>query len=197
VSDQGGAFCPCDGPRLFQGEILSELIERRPRWRGKLPDGEDDMGFDGVHHPYAVVLTQDCDLEQDARERELPPDQRKRPGALLEHVLLVLADAWDRQRSTLAGSDIAKQARQNKIERYQYLSAVPTDRDALGQGVPALLLDLKRVFTVPLGELLGAIERKETFRRARLITPYAEHLASRYGYFAMRVPLPVDHHNLG
>jgi hypothetical protein len=73
---------------------------------------------------------------------------------------------------------------------------VPTAHDALDTGVPALLLDFKRSFSYPAEELLGNIAAGETNRRARLATPYLEHLASRAGYFVQRVALPRDHHVL-
>ena len=107
-------------------------------------------------------------------------------------------DAYDFGAATskLGGSDIRKRARQNKDERFHFLAPLLQEHDAAGSGVPALLLDFKRAFSYPAGELIASIKAGETRRRARLATPYAEHLASRAGYFYQRIALPRDHHDI-
>jgi hypothetical protein len=184
-----------DAPRLYQGEVLSNFVERTVRWVATGEDG-DEFGFDEVIHPYVVVVSQDCDLEQDAgaRSRERQQDEQQRANAVLGRVLLVVASEFERAKDWFPGSDVRKRAKQNKDERYHFLSAIPQPVDAASEGVAALVLDFKRVFTYPMEELLRAIARGETRRRARLITPYAEHLSDRLGYFVQRVGLPRDHH---
>lgn len=68
--------------------------------------------------------------------------------------------------------------------------------DALGQGLPVLLLDFKRFFCVPMEELLKRLTRQEVRRRTRLATPFAEHLSVRFGFFLQRVGLDREHHDL-
>jgi hypothetical protein len=184
--------------RLYQGEILSNVIERRARVvRARPDDGSAyTVEVDEIVHPYVVLATQDCELEQDARVRELPIEDKKRGNASLDHVLLVIASDFEQSTGRFPSSEIRKRARANKDERYQFLSAVPSAEDTEGAGVPSLVLDFKRFFTHPISELLGAIEWREALRRARLVTPYAEQLSDRLGHFIQRIGLPLDHHDV-
>lgn len=181
-----------ENDRLYQGEILANVVERVVRWIRRTEEGDDDFGIDEIVHPYAVIVTQDCDLEQDARARA---DEHAGKGGLVHSLLLVVASEFENAKDRFAGSDIRKRARQNKDDRYQFLSPVPAGDDVSGAGIPALVLDFKRLFAYPTPELLGAIERGETRRRTRLFTPYAEHLSDRFGHFVQRVGLPRDHHD--
>jgi hypothetical protein len=181
--------------RLHQGEILSNVVERLVKWT---PDAEggDDFGFAEVVHPYVVVLAQDCDLEQDANGRATRGlDESKLRNALISNVLLIVASEFENAKSLFPGSDVRKRAKQNKDERFHFLSAVPAADDALTFGIPSMVLDFKRFFTYPTEELLNSISRGEARQRARLSSPYVEHLSSRFGYFIQRVGLPQDHHN--
>ena len=183
--------------RLYQGEILSDVIERLTTWVGRTDD-RDDFGIQEVVHPYVIVLAQDCDLEQDARARsDDKMEGAQRENALLPSVVLVVASEFEKAKDRFGGSDVRKRAKQNKDERFQYLSGVASDEDAVRVGIPPLVLDFKRFFTYPMAELLKAIERGEARRRSRLATPYAEQLSDRFGYFLQRIGLPRDHHDIG
>ncbi|MGH7268958.1 MAG: hypothetical protein ACREJ3_00890, partial [Polyangiaceae bacterium] len=158
--------------RLYQREILSGVIERLVRWTGGF--GDDAFGFDEIVHPYAVIVMQDCDPEQDANARVAGgADEGKRQKSMLPAMLMVVASEFD-NATDLGGSDIKRRAKHNKDERYQFLSAISASDDALGYGIGSLILDFKRFFTYRTEELLRAVERGETRRRARLITPYAQ-----------------------
>ncbi len=188
----GCAYTSCaDATRLFQGEILSNVVERGVRWTGRDEHGGDDFGLAEVVHPYAVIVTQDCDLEQHAAARATP---KPKETSLVPAVLLVVASLFEAARGQFPGSDVRKRAKQNKDDRYQFLAAMPPEADATGSGIEPLLLDFKRVFSYPTDQLLGSIERGEAMRRGRLVTPFAEHLSSRFGFFMARVGLPIDHH---
>lgn len=192
------AYASCtDAVRLYQGEILSNVIERSATFIGPAADA---FGMDELVHPYAVIVTQDCDLEQDARGRATAPSQnpaeeKKRQNSMSRFVTLVVASEFEKSADAFAGSDVRKRAKQNKDERFQFLAPVPVADDKGGLGIPALVLDFKRVFAYRLDELLKAIERDETKRRARLVSPYAEHLSDRFAYFVQRIGLPRDHHD--
>jgi hypothetical protein len=69
---------------------------------------------------------------------------------------------------------------QNRDDRYHYLEEIPKEFDLVAEGIPALVIDFKRCFTIPARELyrqctLGHGAR----RRCRLEMPYREHLQSR------------------
>jgi len=176
------------GDRLRQGEIICDLTQA-------LRTGPETV--DELAHPFAVVLTQDCDLEQDHTARTTKPTDDKHKAKLEKGQLpnLLLAEVHDAAtlRGGVGGSDIWKRIHQNKDERYHFLEAAPAGADLLGQGLPALTIDFKRIFTLGMGEVLEMLKSGSGKRRCRLATPYAEHLSSRYCYFQMRIALPRDH----
>ena len=95
------------------------------------------IGADGppqlneITHPFAIVMTQDCDLEQDFNLRK-GIVQGQLP---LANVLFCEAVATaDLKTRIPPGKDIWKRVIQNKDERYQCLEAVPPAQDLSGHG---------------------------------------------------------------
>jgi hypothetical protein len=178
---------------LRQGEILSSvdqyIIILKAQSATELPDVTRKM------HPFAVILSQDCDLAQDFAAR-FGDSAETALKQMIPNVLLCEVDIADNTKTggTIArGSDIWKRIIQNKDERFQYLRGIAADSDAEGKGVPHLLIDFKRTFTLPTEMLYGQLQGVAK-RRAVLASPYVEHLSSRYAYFISRVALPRDHH---
>jgi hypothetical protein len=193
--------------RLRQGEILTGLV----RVRQSLDSiGTKDIGVDEITHPYLIVMTQDCELAQDDDARQVQaralqdqtllddPEFKKRfgnaPKLTLENILFCEAmSTSDMKNSLPPGKDIWKRIIQNKDERYQCLESVPSTQDLAGDGVPSLGCDFKRFVTIPIAEVYRRIELNPTLRRARLLTPFAEHLLHRFCNFQCRIPLPEAH----
>ncbi len=206
MASAASPYLPSDtAARLRHGEVLASVRERRVSV-GQDPDGGGELfDVEEVTHPFAVVITQDCDLEQDVGARaivvtaQMKEEDRKKllrskENGTLHNVLLVEAYDASTKEKGVGGSDIWKRVVQNKDERYQYLAPNHEQNDLSGQPIPALLLDFKRVFSCPIGQLHEDIQRGRTFRRARLIPPFGEHLAVRAGHFLQRVALPENHH---
>jgi hypothetical protein len=97
------------------------------------------------------------------------------------------------KNSVPPGKDIWKRIIQNKDERYQCLEAVPPAQDLTREGIPSLGCDFKRFVTIPIDEVYKRLELNPAIRRARLLTPYAEHLLHRFCNFQSRIPLPENH----
>lgn len=175
---------------LRQGEIVSNISRFRID-----PDtlGSENLGVQFALHEFAIVLTQDCDLEQDFNVRSVGNLSDK----LLPNVLFCnLAKAEDLRgtpATTGINSDMWKRISQNKDERYHFLQAVDGSCDAQQIGLPELGLDFKRYFTLPTDEIYHRIESGEAKRRCVLASPYLEHLSSRFAHFLCRVALPEDH----
>jgi len=89
-------------------------------------------------------------------------------------------------------SSIWGRVQRNKDERYQFLQKVKSAHDAVGQGVPELGIDFKRYFTIPTEEVYAQL-KKTSRRRCRLLSPFLEHLSTRFAYYLCRVALPSDH----
>jgi len=180
------SISPDAGP-LRQGEILSDVLVAQLDAECLRPDAEPLI--EETIHPYAVVLTQDCDLEWDFRYRRAA-DPGRLANKMVPHILLCQADTAERLRGDQnIKSDIWRRISQNSDERYHVLPEVPAELDRLIQGIPALVLDFKRVFTVPTNELYYRLSSGSQ-RRCFLLPPFLQSLSSRFTYFLGRVPLP-------
>jgi hypothetical protein len=177
---------------LRQGEILSSVNQHIIKSLPESPSGAVTVEL--ITHPFAVVLTQDCDLAQDFSGRTKGTDVAIKQG--IPNVLLCeldLAENMKRNGSIAAGSDIWKRVIQNKDDRFQYLREVSPESDLEASGIEALIVDFKLIFTLPTDVLYRQLDTVVR-RRCVLISPYVEHLCSRYAYFLSRVALPIDHH---
>lgn len=173
---------------LRQGEILSDIAQLR---FDTATLGTAASSGEPMYHPYAVLISQDCDLEQDftVRQKQIVSDKRL-PNVLFCEV--ATAEELFGRVKTL-GSKLWDRIRINKDERYHFLQAVDGSCDARQIGLPEMGIDFKRYFTIPTDEIYKRIEIGEAKRRCVLVSPYLEHLSSRFAYFLSRVALPEDH----
>ena len=177
---------------LRQCEILSNVVLVQPRL--ETVGTANVIGRDFVL-PLALVLTQDCDLDQDFAVRFTKPNpasDKLIPSILLAEVFTaedVLARYAEGSKKVWERLNI----KNNKNERYQFLQAVPPGCDSLGAGLPELVIDFKRYFALPAGEVYRRVELGEAVRRAAFASPYLEHLAARFAAYHGRVALPEDH----
>jgi hypothetical protein len=156
--------------------------------------GQDEVAVSLKVHPYSVILSQDCDLEQDmkARCKENTSDKIV-PAVLFCEVFLAESIRNPKAEDYEMNSKFWQKIKQNKDERYHFLQRVESECDSFGEGIPELCIDFKRFFTVPTDELYKRIEIGESRRRCILESPYLEHLSSRFAYYLSRVALPQDH----
>lgn len=175
-----------DEGALRQGEVLSDLVQIR----AKLSDGDATVReVAEVRHAFALILTQDCDLDLDFKSRFRDAIQSKMiPSILFCEVI---------EASGLKGTEginpkIWSQIKKNDHNRYQFLQAVGPTEDSLEQGLPELGIDFKRYFTLPTDEVYRRLDLG-TKRRCRLETPYREHLTTRFFSYQARIALPEPH----
>jgi hypothetical protein len=189
----GDIYIPSLDGALRQGEILTGIVQVR---LAVATLGTDQKEIEEVVHPYAIVLSQDCDLDWDWRGRTQPVNPGEIPGQsqqkLLPSILFGEMTTAEALR-VLVNSTIWGRIRLNKDERYQFLQAVSREDDVLGEGLPELGMDFKRYFTVPTDEVYGRLQGGEARRRCRFKSPYLEHLSTRFCYYQFRVALPQDH----
>jgi hypothetical protein len=138
-------------------------------------------------HPLAIILTQDCDLDWDFKARS----DNNLANKLLPNILL--CELWLSEQ--LRGeqnikSDLWRRIRNNADERYHVLPQAAPEVDLLGLGFPELALDFKRVFTIRADELYFRLN-SEAQRRACLQGLFMQDVSTRFGYYQLRVPLPV------
>lgn len=206
-------FCPSiDGPgfALRQGEILSELIQLETDINsladidirdGATAASEISAVAIPIEHKYAIVVSHECDLEQDFNNgagSEFKANQEL-PNILLceavdayvfehdpnyEHILKRKTDSSAKQSFRL-----------NMDSRYHLIEEIPPDYDSLGTGLPALAVIFKRHFTMPRHSIYRQIEMKWARRRTRLKGPYVDDLCNRFHNFNGRIALPEQFDN--
>lgn len=176
------------GP-LRQGEILTDVIQRRRSFQSlsqAVPQIEE------IRHPFCIIVSQDCDLEQDykARYGEKPATDK-----LLPSVLLLQVETYVGLTSALpSDSKIRKLVSENRHERYHVFEQVSGTVDSPGEGLPALGTDFKRYFTVPTEELYAQLQPESNAqRRTQLNTNYLEHFNQRFAGYLSRVALLRPH----
>lgn len=160
---------------LQQGEVLSvvtRLVAPLPR-KVLLPDE-----YSPIEHDLVIVLSQSCDLAtRDGKENDLS---------------VLLGEVWLESIAAPTVKELTR-IKQNVHLKYQYLRKFSSEDDAEKLGIGEnLIIDFRRVFTIPLPELLFQLNQTAK-RRCVLNSPYKEHLAARFAYFIARVALPEDH----
>ena len=171
---------------LRQGEILANVIELRVTIDSLKAGGSPDLSR--IIHPYAMVVSQDCDLAQDFIERE--KDQKK-VSRLIPSILFCQVIDAATLKSTVDGRTWDR-VKINKDERFHFLQTIRPDQDKEHQGLPELGIDFKRYFSIPTEEVYFRLQ-SEIKRRCVFFSPYLEHLSTRFYYFQSRVALPLDH----
>ena len=172
---------------LQQGEVISEVEQVR---LDLATVGTQAPAVSTITHSYAIVMSQDCDLEQDFKSRGPSPVQSKQVPCIL------FCEVWSAAELRDAGeidSTIWAGVKVNKNERYHFLQLVDPSCDAQQIGLSELGIDFKRFFAIPTDEVYRRIELGLVKRRCVLVSPYLEHLSSRFAYFLSRVALPQDH----
>lgn len=170
---------------LRQGEILTNLA-RFGVSLDSLTKAQPEIVQ--IIHEFAVVLSQDCDLEQDFKSRMGENKQDK----LIPSVLFAEVYKAETLLGRVEGSKMWQRIKQNKDERYHFLQKVEPADDAQSEGLPELGIDFKRYFTIPTDEVYFHVAAKAK-RRCVLRSPYLEHLSSRFAFYLSRVALPEEH----
>jgi hypothetical protein len=187
-------FAPSPASGAFrQGEILSDVVQVHISRDSVNPEAEE-VGVEQKLHPQAIILTQDCDLDWDFKAREQGEEDNKLQLKLVPNILLcemIPADTLRGQmrNAGVGGSDLWKRIVGNRDERYHFFPPWRAETDISSDGLPELVVDFKRVFTVPTDELYARLQYGVR-RRAVLQSPYLQHFSARFGYYCLRVALP-------
>jgi len=143
---------------LRQSEIITNLAQFEfDRATGQAAE---------IQIPYAIILAQDCDLLRDHELRSA--DKPSCLNGVLLYELEVATDA----KPNLHGISW-QPVTQNINERFHFLSAVPAECDAKGVGLPPLLLDFRRYFTLSPTEIHRQCQSAGgAARRCTMVTPF-------------------------
>jgi hypothetical protein len=147
-------------------------------------------------HPLAVLVSHDCDVAQDFDERREKGDATADAKCLPNLLFCEVTDVptMRAQGGPLRGTDLWKPVEQNKSDRYQFLAAPTQSEEAAGKGIPALVIDFRRHFSVPTSDVYRQLQSGTARARCHLADQYREHLQWRFASYQCRIALPVDHH---
>jgi hypothetical protein len=175
---------------LRQGEILTNVVQYCP----VMSDSSDEgISFTRIIHPYAIVITQDCDLDWDYEARN---EGSGRTAKLLNSVILCEIDtarAVRDNKDVMSASAEWNLVKSQRHERFYFFEKVPVECELGQMGLPELTADFKKVFGVNSEDLYRQIDLDIAKRRAVLSSPYLEHFSRRYYGFHGRVALPAPY----
>ena len=166
--------------RYYQGDILKDLSF-------VVGDSGAETVLDKIDLKYAVILSQDCDIEHDHNSRKNKSGHDK----YIRSVLICPAfdieefaggthfDGW--QMDTFNSKKIDKLKNNDEYKRYHYL---PAERNYF---IPELVLDFKHFFTLPRDYLY---RKKKQVYLASLSEIFREELSQRFSNYLSRIGLP-------
>ncbi|PSF37088.1 hypothetical protein C7H19_11655 [Aphanothece hegewaldii CCALA 016] len=178
---------------LRQGEILTGVVQYNPVAE-ELSLEQQEFSFNSVIHPYAIVVTQDCDLDWDYRARQSSTTQLSK---FLNSVILCEITTA-REVRHIADKNVMNSTewglvKSQRHERFYFFEKIPPQCDIEQEGLPELTGDFKKVFGIDAPTLYRQIELGIVKRRTVLASPYLEHFSRRYYSFHSRVALPFQY----
>ena len=183
------AYHQPSGHALRQGDILANVRVFKMR---SLEAADAPAGVLQTYG-YSIVVTQDCDLDQDHCARFPAEGTSQSPDKQLFGVLMcgvypentLMAGKHRERAKTFSRNKEWKPVTQNQDPRYQYLGFVPAARQVL-------VADFKDYFLVPCDFLYEEMDQGRVARLSEMKSPYKEHVLQRFAWYLMRVGLPVD-----
>jgi hypothetical protein len=163
---------------LRQAEIITNLTQ---------------FAFDPVNNervdtvqPYSIILSQDCDLLRDFEDQQ-------QPSTAINGVLVFELQEAGAAKANLRsmGREYWRSIERDGESRYHLLSAVPPELDRQNVGLPELIIDFRRFYSLPPTEIYRQVTMEGgAKRRCRVESPFREHLQNRLGAYLQRVALP-------
>jgi len=177
------------GSSLRQGEILTGVFQYNPVI-DEIPKESQELSFTPIFHPYAIVITQDCDLDWDYKARVT----NNNPAKFLNSIILCEIGTAELIRSTDGMNRKEWElVVAHRHERFYFFEKIPSECEVEQEGLPELTADFKKVFGIDAATLYRQIELGIVKRRAVLASPYLEHFSRRYHSFHGRVALPFQY----
>jgi hypothetical protein len=166
--------------RFYQGDILKDL-----KFVVGAPEQETEL--DLVELKYAVIMSQDCDIEHDFKSRKEKKDHDKYLRSLLVCPAFDLEEFangihfGDWAMKKFPSKKVDKLKNNDEYKRYHYL---PSNTHLL---IPELILDFKHFFTLPRDFLY---KKKGEIYIASLNEIFREELSQRFSNYLSRIGLP-------
>lgn len=182
---------------LRQGEVLANVLALQLKLEST-SSYEPDSIYEAnpIRHPYAIIVSQDCDLEQDFNYRygKMGNQRHEMPSVILcqaEDIDEFIKS--DLYRSLFTSRTFVGNFKNNNEFRYHFIQEVPSELSATDQRVPELGIDFKRYFGMPTADIYHRITLGQTQRSTVLESPYRDHFSQRFYNFNNRIALPEEY----
>lgn len=175
--------------RFHQGDILRNIEVVESVYRHD-EEGNRKLTLQKKELEYAIIITQECDLEQDIKFRF--DQNRKTDDKFMHSILLIPAYPAERVREGTHidktvmqsfGRDQWNLIKQNRDYRYHYFTGF------LDYQVPELVADFKHYFTIPRETIYNHYGNLEHYV-ASLSELFRENLSIRFAQYLARIGLP-------
>lgn len=174
-------------PCLRQGEIINNLVELNPTMDSEeFLEVQQSSPMLKIIHPYAIVVSQDCDLDWDYKARNGEASKDK----LLTHVLFCKLFSHEEIRFERENMNakIFSFVKSNQHERYHCLETAPVSESQ--ESLPELYADFKATFSLPVDFAYWLTSSRTAIRIGCLPSPYLEDFMHRLYSFLGRVAVP-------
>ena len=179
---------------LRQGALISGLLH--PYTTAESIADSEKLVVKHLEYPLAIIVSQDCDLDLEFNSRRgIPNESGNVPLRIKQITNILFCNVYlyiDARADLGIDASTWRSLKSNSNERYQYLREVSAIEDANQEGYAALVIDFKRHFSLMTDEAYAQVG-KSAHRRCRLMSPYMEHLCSRFTRYISRVALPYAH----
>ena len=177
-------LCVNSDGRFHQGDILEDIEFSYPKVT------ETGHEIINIKIPYAVVVSQECDLFWDFKNRNNP--EKKDEDKFIQTILVCPAfleeDFKTGQYLTALGLRMQtwntgniEKIQKNNLSRYHFIEA------KTGDPVPSLYIDFKHYYT-----LNNTFDKYQGNYRASLEVLYREQLSQRFAFYLSRIGLPEE-----
>jgi hypothetical protein len=175
--------------RICQGDIFEDFVYKFT----KIFDQTGEIIK--TTFPYAVVLTQDCDLEWDYYKRSSSDNARATlsDDKILQSILICpayLAEQFKLGKHledlgltmNTWGGELWKNIKSNQNERFHYFE------EDVNNGMPDLVIDFKHYYTVPTEDIYSIASSKCKIVVGSL---FREDVSRRFANYLSRIGLPA------
>jgi len=154
-------------------------------------ENDEELDITEIEYPYAVILSQECDLEQDFSNRQGNQEEQDKflPSILFAPAYLAESlRAGDHLKEVglkmgRKNSDMWYTIRKNLNIRYHFLKKDPN------LGVPDLAIDFKHYFTISRDFFSHSFLNDKHYV-ASLNSLFREDLSNRFSHYLSRIGLP-------
>jgi hypothetical protein len=176
--------------RPWQGDIYKDVTLIQDVTYSESPEGEKEWNFNEVTYNYSIVLTQECDLEQDYKNRAEDKEDHDKYIPMILMAPAYLAESLRYgghledygQKMQRINSKEWDKLRTQENKRYHHLKA------DIDKNIPELTVDFKHFYTIARDYFYNNIMNESYI--ASLTILFREALSQRLCNFISRIGIP-------